>query len=59
MAEIQLSEAIRLGASYDSKPATYQNTSSQNSFQQRGILQVYLRYEGKQDDRSTNRLKYY
>lgn len=59
MAEIQISDAIRLGASYDFKPATYRSTNSQSNFQQNGILQVYFRYEGNQDDRSTNRLKYY
>lgn len=59
MAEIQISDAIRLGASYDFKPATYRSTTSQSNYQQRGILQVYFRYEGNQDSRSTNRLKYY
>ena len=59
MAEFQVSDAIRLGASYDSKPPTYQNPNSTSNFQQRGILQIYFRYEGHGDERSTNRLKYY
>lgn len=59
MAEFQVSDAIRLGASYDSKPPTYQNPNSTTNFQQRGILQIYFRYEGHGDERSTNRLKYY
>ncbi|WP_435356775.1 PorP/SprF family type IX secretion system membrane protein [Emticicia sp. SJ17W-69] len=59
MAELQVSEAIRLGLSYDPKPATYQTTASQGNFKQNGILQLYFRYEGRQDSRSTNRLKFY
>lgn len=59
MAEFQVSEAIRLGVSYDSKPPTYQTPNSTSNFQQRGILQIYFRYEGRGDERSTNRLKYY
>ncbi len=60
MAEFQVSDAIRLGASYDSKPPTFNSTGNPTSnFQQRGILQVYFRYEGSGNERSTNRLKYY
>ncbi|MDZ7934593.1 MAG: PorP/SprF family type IX secretion system membrane protein [Emticicia sp.] len=59
MAEFQVSDAIRLGASYDSKPPTFNQVGSSNNFQQRGILQIYLRYEGHGLERSTNRLKYY
>ncbi len=59
MAEFQLSDAIRLGASYDPKPPTFRTQGSQSSFQQNGILQVYFRYEGRGEERSTNRLKYY
>ncbi len=59
MAEFQVSDAIRLGASYDSKPPTYQNPNSTSNFRQNGILQIYFRYEGRGDERSTNRLKYY
>jgi len=59
MAEFQVSDAIRLGASYDSKPPTYQNPNSTGNFRQNGILQIYFRYEGRGDERSTNRLKYY
>jgi hypothetical protein len=59
MAEFQVSDAIRLGASYDSKPPTYQNPNSINNFRQNGILQIYFRYEGLGNERSTNRLKYY
>lgn len=59
MAELQLSEAIRLGLSYDPKPANYQTTGTQGNFKQNGILQLYFRYEGRQDARSTNRLKFY
>lgn len=59
MAELQISEAIRLGLSYDPKPATYQTTASQGNFKQNGILQLYFRYEGRQDERSTNRLKFF
>lgn len=59
MAEMQVSDAIRLGLSYDPKPATYQTSTSQPTFKQNGILQVYFRYEGSSDDRSTNRLKFY
>jgi type IX secretion system PorP/SprF family membrane protein len=59
MAEMQFSDAIRLGLSYDPKPATYQTTGTQTNFKQNGILQLYLRYEGHGNERSTNRLKYY
>lgn len=59
MAEFQVSDAIRLGASYDSKPPTYQTPNSTSNFKQNGILQIYFRYEGRGDERSTNRLKYY
>jgi hypothetical protein len=59
MAEVQLSDAIRLGASYDAKPPTYRTANSQSNYQQNGILQIYFRYEGRGDERSTNRLKYY
>lgn len=59
MAEFQVSDAIRLGASYDSKPPTYQTPNSTSNFKQNGILQIYFRYEGHGDERSTNRLKYY
>jgi len=60
MAEFQVSDAIRLGASYDSKPPIFKTTGSQTSnLQQNGILQIYFRYEGRGDERSTNRLKYY
>lgn len=59
MAEMQLSEAIRLGLSYDPKPTTYQTAASQGNFKQNGILQLYFRYEGRADSRSTNRLKFY
>ena len=59
MAELQISEAIRLGLSYDPKPATYSTGTTQGNFKQNGILQLYFRYEGRQDTRSTNRLKFY
>lgn len=59
MAEFQVSNAIRLGASYDSKPPTYSTQNSTSNFKQNGILQIYLRYEGLGNERSTNRLKYY
>lgn len=59
MVEMQISDAIRLGLSYDPKPATYQTSTSQNTFKQNGILQIYFRYEGSGNDRSTSRLKYY
>lgn len=59
MAEFQLSDAIRLGASYDPKPPTFRTQGSQSNFQQNGILQVYFRYEGRGEERTTNRLKYY
>ena len=59
MAEAQISEAIRLGISYDPKPATYQFSGTSTNFKQNGILQLYFRYEGRQDARNTNRLKFY
>ncbi len=61
MLEIQVSPAIRLGGSYDSKPPTYPsvNGTSQSNYKQRGILQIYFRFEFKQEEESTNRLKYY
>ncbi len=59
MIEYQMSESIRLGLSYDPKPATYQTSGTQGTFKQNGIFQLYVRYEGRQDDRSTNRLKFY
>jgi len=58
MAEVQVSNGIRLGLSYDPKPAAYPTSSSQ-TFQQRGILQIYFRYEGRQDGVEDSRLKYY
>jgi type IX secretion system PorP/SprF family membrane protein len=59
MAEFQVSDAIRLGASYDSKPPTFQTSNSTSNFRQNGILQIYFRYEGLGNERGTNRLKYY
>jgi type IX secretion system PorP/SprF family membrane protein len=59
MAEIQISSAIRLGLSYDPKPATYAIGTTQGNFKQNGILQLFFRFEGRPDDRSTNRLKFY
>ncbi|AFK02159.1 putative membrane protein [Emticicia oligotrophica DSM 17448] len=59
MAEYQVSDAIRLGASYDAKPINYYIGTASSNFQQRGILQIYFRYEGRGDERNENRLKYY
>jgi hypothetical protein len=61
MVEFQLGESFRLGGSYDFKPLAYPNSSSQSTFQQRGIFQLYLRYEFLRDgdSNSTNRMKYY
>jgi hypothetical protein len=59
MAEFQVSDAIRLGASYDSKPPTYQTPNSSSNFKQNAIMQIYFRYEGLGNERGTNRLKYY
>ncbi len=59
MAEYQISDAIRLGASYDVRPTNDNFGTTSSNRQQRGILQIYFRYEGRGDERSTNRLKYY
>jgi type IX secretion system PorP/SprF family membrane protein len=59
MVEFQLGESFRLGGSYDFKPLAYPNSSSQGTFQQRGIFQLYLRYDFLRDGDSNNRLKYY
>lgn len=57
MVEYQVAPSFRLGASYDPKPTSF--TSSSTAVKQRGILQIYLRYEPRQDDREVSRLKYY
>ncbi|RFS18316.1 PorP/SprF family type IX secretion system membrane protein [Emticicia sp. C21] len=59
MVEFQLGESFRLGGSYDFKPMAYPNSSSQGAFQQRGIFQLYLRYDFIRDGDSNNRMKYY
>lgn len=59
MVEFQIGESFRLGGSYDFKPLAYPNSSSQGNFQQRGIFQLYLRYDFLRDGDSNNRLKYY
>lgn len=59
MVEFQLGDSFRLGGSYDFKPLAYSNSSSQSNFQQRGIFQLYLRYDFLRDGDSNNRLKYY
>jgi len=60
MVEFQLGESFRLGGSYDFKPLAYPNNASTGAFQQRGIFQLYLRYEFIRDDMNTNnRMKYY
>ena len=59
MAEIQFSPAIRLGVSYDPKPPTFRSQGLQSSFQQSGILQIFLRYEGSKENQKISRLKYY
>lgn len=59
MVEFQLGDNFRVGGSYDFKPFAYPTSSSVGSFQQRGIFQLYLRYEFLRDDSNNNRLKYY
>ena len=59
MAEFQIGESFRLGGSYDFKPLAYPSTASQEIFQQRGIFQLYLRYEFLGEYGSSSRMKYY
>ena len=59
MVEFQLGDSFRVGGSYDFKPLAYPTSSSAPSFQQRGIFQLYLRYEFLRDDSSNSRMKYY
>jgi type IX secretion system PorP/SprF family membrane protein len=58
MVEFQLGNSFRVGGSYDFKPLAYPTSSSQ-SFQQRGIFQLYLRYEFLNENSSNSRMKYY
>ncbi|UTA67247.1 PorP/SprF family type IX secretion system membrane protein [Emticicia sp. 21SJ11W-3] len=59
MAEFQLGESFRLGGSYDFRPLAYSGSASQEIFQQRGIFQLYIRYEFLGEYGSCSRMKYY
>ncbi len=59
MAEIQFSNPLRMGLSYDPKPPVFRSNSQSGAFRQRGIFQLFFRYEFGEDTSDENRMKYF
>lgn len=59
MAEIQFSNPLRMGLSYDPKPPVFRSSSQASTFRQRGIFQLFFRYEFGEDSSEENRMKYF
>ncbi|WP_337042444.1 PorP/SprF family type IX secretion system membrane protein [Emticicia sp. 17c] len=60
MAEFQITDSFRLGASYDANPFSFPDASGSTPTTKRGgVLQLFLRYDFIRDDSNDSRLKYY